>query len=436
MYDSAMQPVSAVHRTIIVVDVEGFGDRRRTNAHQKTVRNGLYQVLIQAFERAGIRWHQCYHEDRGDGVFVLAPANQIKAPFVESLPLALVGALRAHNSSHVEPERIRLRMALHAGEITHDGHGVSGAAANFAFRLLEAPPLKSALAGSPGVLALIASSWFYEEVVRHSPASYPAGYGAVRVSVKETSTKAWICLPDHHYRVRRRRAVLVLLAGVFVVGVMIAATVASSIDENPDPPGAPPENSVSAGPAAPRPSAAATRDEPRANLPAMPPSVGSAPSTRPGPRTTDPPSHHPTHSSAPPPATSAPPRPTAEQPPVHVQRDVTLDRYSWLDLDGTAYSPTYGGDLYYGQDANSLEFFFQPMSESQIWRTTGSTQELRACQDPAPPQDKIPLDALSNGTVVCVRTTDGRLSGVKVIRPVEGPSGRSYELNYLTWERD
>ena len=36
----------AVHRTIVAVDVEGFGDRHRINPHQVAVREGLYLSLI------------------------------------------------------------------------------------------------------------------------------------------------------------------------------------------------------------------------------------------------------------------------------------------------------------------------------------------------------------------------------------------------------
>ena len=71
---------------------------------------------------------------------------------------------------------------------------MTGASVNLAFRLLDASPLKAALAGSPGVLAVIASSWFFEEVVRHSAVA--ATYRPVEVSVKETVTTGWICLPD------------------------------------------------------------------------------------------------------------------------------------------------------------------------------------------------------------------------------------------------
>jgi len=98
----------------------------------------------------------------------LVPAEVPKGLLPEALTSALVTALRAHNGAHPGPERIRLRMALHAGEVHYDEHGVTAAAVNLAFRLLDAGALKAALASSPGVLAVIASSWFYEEVVRHS----------------------------------------------------------------------------------------------------------------------------------------------------------------------------------------------------------------------------------------------------------------------------
>jgi class 3 adenylate cyclase len=187
------QPL-AVHRTIVVVDVEGFGDRRRTNAHQVAVRDGLYRVMRDAFGRAGISWDNCDREDRGDGVLVLVPAGVPKSLLVESLPSAMVAGLCGHNGVHPDQEQIRLRMALHAGEVCYDEHGVTGASVNLTFRLLEAIPLKQALAGSPGVLAVIASSWFFEEVVRHTGVA--ARYHRVDVVVKETTTTGWICLQD------------------------------------------------------------------------------------------------------------------------------------------------------------------------------------------------------------------------------------------------
>lgn len=196
---SVLTADQAVHCSLVVVDVEGFGGRSRTMPHQVAVRAGMYRALRGALSSAGIAWTDCYHEDRGDGVVVLVPARTAKALLVERLPLELVNAIREHNRVSVAPQRIRMRMAVHAGEVVFDRHGVTATSLNFTFRLIEAPTVKKALAESPGVLALITSDWFFEEVVRHSPDASAASYRPVRVSVKETSTVGWLSLPDHPY---------------------------------------------------------------------------------------------------------------------------------------------------------------------------------------------------------------------------------------------
>jgi hypothetical protein len=212
---NAAQPGSsrrAVHRSIVVVDVEGFGDQQRTDWHQVAVRDGLYRTMQDAFDDAGIPWDDCDREDRGDGVYILVPAEVPKDLLAESLPPALITALHRHNATREAPERIRLRMALHAGEISYDEHGTTAAAVNLAFRLSDADALKAALASYPGVLAIIASSWFFQEVVRHNPACDPDAYRRVRVTVKETTTIGWIHLPVHNNSPNRATANGVLRA--------------------------------------------------------------------------------------------------------------------------------------------------------------------------------------------------------------------------------
>jgi class 3 adenylate cyclase len=189
----------AIHRTIFAVDVEGYGDQRRTTPHRLALREGLYRALFRAFDDAGVPWRHCRREDCGDGVFVLAPAEIPKGPFVEFLPNALAVALHRHNLTHHAEARIRLRMALHAGEVAYDDFGVTAPAINQTFRLLEAAPLKEALKGSRGVLALITSAWFFDEVVRHSDGLDPTTFRPVPVAVKETRTTGWISLPDRPY---------------------------------------------------------------------------------------------------------------------------------------------------------------------------------------------------------------------------------------------
>jgi tetratricopeptide (TPR) repeat protein len=197
----------AMHRAILCVDVEGFGDHSRTNPDQLAVRDGLYRALRTAFAMSGVRLGDCYHEDRGDGVLLLVPPTVPKNLLVTDVPKALAAALDEHNRAHEREARIRLRLAIHAGEVHRDEHGVAGTAINFAFRLLEAERLKQALAASTGVLAMIASQWFFEEVIRHCPASAPASYWRADVVVKETTATAWICLPDDPHQAEELRRV-------------------------------------------------------------------------------------------------------------------------------------------------------------------------------------------------------------------------------------
>ena len=187
---STNQP--AFHRTIVVLDVEHFGDPSRTNLDQLAVRDGLYRALIQAFENSKISWPNCVAEDRGDGALILVPSQVPKSLLVSKIPAALVDAVSMHNEACPVQARMRLRMALHAGEIHSDAHGFAGTAINHAFRLVEAPALKSALASSSGVLALIVSDWFFDEVVQHDPEANPLSYRQAEVNVKETQTVAWI----------------------------------------------------------------------------------------------------------------------------------------------------------------------------------------------------------------------------------------------------
>ncbi len=187
------------HHLIVVADVEGFGDRRRTGPHQRAVRGGLYEAMEATFRSTGVAWEDCYHEDRGDAVFVLVPGEVDKAAFVETALPTLVTRLRVHNDTHPETQRIRLRIALHAGEVGYDEHGVTSSSLTLAFRLCDAPLLKIALAASPGVLAVIASDWLFDDVVRHTPGAAPATWRAVSVEVKEFAATGWITLPDHPY---------------------------------------------------------------------------------------------------------------------------------------------------------------------------------------------------------------------------------------------
>ncbi|NUT48884.1 MAG: hypothetical protein HOV94_16490 [Saccharothrix sp.] len=189
----------AVHRTIVLVDVERFSAPNRTLPHQLHTRAGLYEVVSQALAAAGVPWDACHHEDRGDGLFLLIPPEYPKTPLVEVLPEALARAVRGHNGTSHAAAGVRLRLAVHAGEVAFDRRGATSTTLTAAFRLIEAPPLKEALTDSPGVLAMIVSRVVFDEVVRHCATLDPATFRPVQASTKEFRDLAWIALPDHPY---------------------------------------------------------------------------------------------------------------------------------------------------------------------------------------------------------------------------------------------
>jgi hypothetical protein len=180
------------HRSMVLVDVEKFGDPKRTNTNQLQIRQGMYDALKTAFGGAQIPWEHCDVGDRGDGAMILVPADVSKNRLATQLPELLVAAIEEHNANCQPHARIRLRMALHAGEVHDDEHGQTSDSLNFAFRLLESPQARKALEYSAATLMIIISDWFYQNVVRHDPAAVPAAYSPVRFVNKETSALAWI----------------------------------------------------------------------------------------------------------------------------------------------------------------------------------------------------------------------------------------------------
>ncbi|QFZ18183.1 effector-associated domain 2-containing protein [Saccharothrix syringae] len=186
----------ASHRSFVVVDVESYGDPVRTSAHRTAVRQGLYGVLVRAFADCDLPWDDKARDDAGDAVMVLLPADTPKDVLVEQLPERLVAALREHNHIHSSEARLRLRMAVHAGEVHYDEHGKTSAEMIFTYRILDAPEAKRALRESAATLLLIASDPFYRAVVRHEPAARPEAFRRIDADVKETRAEVWIRLVD------------------------------------------------------------------------------------------------------------------------------------------------------------------------------------------------------------------------------------------------
>lgn len=186
-----MRQPPAVHHTIVVTDTVNFTDPARTNLDQLAIRHALYKILKYAFAP---HWPVCHTEDRGDGVLILVPPQVPKIHLATRMLTQLETALSRHNASCPAGASIRLRVALHAGEVHHDAHGVAGTAINHTFRLIDAPSVKTACNAFHAPCAIVVSAWFYDEVIHHYPSAEPDAFQAVLAETKDVTHPAWIRL--------------------------------------------------------------------------------------------------------------------------------------------------------------------------------------------------------------------------------------------------
>lgn len=185
---------SPQHRSIVVVDISGYG--RFDNLAQLEARATLDALVRDSFR--GVLRRRPVIEGTGDGVIALFPASMSKLDILDPLVPRLTTLLRAHNV-RVDPfRRIRLRIAVHAGEILRDSSGWAGTDLNLACRLVDSEPAYRRLADFPASdVVVVVSDVIYQGVVQHGYRSIrPATYSPVRVVVKEVNTRAWVHLPD------------------------------------------------------------------------------------------------------------------------------------------------------------------------------------------------------------------------------------------------
>jgi class 3 adenylate cyclase len=189
------------HRSIIVIDVANFG--RRTDLAQLHVRTSLDEVVRAACRASRLPLAGLAFEDRGDGLIVFVPATVSKAALVQPFLPSMETLLHSHNAKADVAHRIRVRIAVHAGEVVAGPHGWIGTDLNLTCRLVDSVPLREELVRRPRADLVVAlSDVVHRAVVRHGHRGIDASaYREVPVNVKEVATRAWIHSPvreDRH----------------------------------------------------------------------------------------------------------------------------------------------------------------------------------------------------------------------------------------------
>ncbi|WP_410597916.1 SAV_2336 N-terminal domain-related protein [Amycolatopsis sp. lyj-23] len=96
----AAVPRTSVHRAIVAVDVESYGNPARTSYHRMAARAGIYDAMATACAEARVPWDPADVSDSGDGLLLLFPAEVPKVALVDILPTRLAAAVRRHNAVH------------------------------------------------------------------------------------------------------------------------------------------------------------------------------------------------------------------------------------------------------------------------------------------------------------------------------------------------
>ena len=185
--------------TLFAVDIAGFTRPDRDDDIRYYLHEQLYRILEQGFDASGIPWIGCFTEDRGDGALVVIPPGIAAKAVIDPLLDRLRTLIRRHNHVSRAAACMQLRVAIHLGPVDHDKHGFIGDDVNFLFRMLDARPLRSALASKGADLACVISEYVYANIVcRHPSMVRPDDFQLIKFQVKRTRARARLFLLEYH----------------------------------------------------------------------------------------------------------------------------------------------------------------------------------------------------------------------------------------------
>jgi hypothetical protein len=190
--------------TVTVVAVDAVGYSSQLAQVQQVMRTGLNRIVHTAFQGARVPRAAVRLQDTGDGFLITIASTVSKAivaaEFVERLRVALSN----YNLAHDGAARLRLRLALHHGDVIHDRTGWAGSGVIVGARLVDSPPIRDAIEENANAdLALIVSSTVYDTVIKERYLGInPDLYRQVDVRMKKFEGSAWLTLPGYAATIR------------------------------------------------------------------------------------------------------------------------------------------------------------------------------------------------------------------------------------------
>lgn len=170
--------------------MEDWSSRPAVNA--ANIQDALRRMEDRALASARIDRLLVKRQARGDGAILALPGDVAKELITSQFAEALREAVEEHDAECDSQESIRIRLALHAGDVIEGEGEWAGQAVVAACRLVDSAVIKRVLAASvPSPLALIVSSDWYNAVVKEGYVSRQ-GYREVWVQEKTFAGRAWV----------------------------------------------------------------------------------------------------------------------------------------------------------------------------------------------------------------------------------------------------
>ncbi|WP_250284134.1 hypothetical protein [Frankia sp. CiP1_Cm_nod2] len=188
-----------VNRRLVVVDIEGSSERDTPT--QVDLRHRLKLVVEDGLDAVGLSARHGTApsiQDRYDSLLIAIDPAVSLADLTDTFLDRLATALR-HDRKRASPAaRMRLRVAIHDGDVLIDDDVISGRHAVEVCRLVDADPLREAFTAAPEAdLAVIVSDRVYQSVVAEDYGRVPpSAYQRVDVTIKSLRTRAWIYVPN------------------------------------------------------------------------------------------------------------------------------------------------------------------------------------------------------------------------------------------------
>jgi hypothetical protein len=177
------------------VDIVDSSRPARSDDVQLHLRDALRRMLGSAFTTTNIPWHRCRRQDRGDGMLIAVPSARAEYA-LDPLAHHLRYELRRHNKLAGELARLRLRMAVHEGQVHYDRWGMVGQTVNDLCRLLDAEEFRGVVDKHEADIGMIISDRMREHAIQHGAGAVdPKAYEPITITAKETVALAWIWRP-------------------------------------------------------------------------------------------------------------------------------------------------------------------------------------------------------------------------------------------------